>query len=233
MTNPDFPQANGDTDFHLQGTPQPGRDADLRARAPVELLASQFVTELRQGYQPSVETYAKRYPLHADVIRASFPVLSMLEQARLQNEARAIHRSMPQQFPFTRIGNCELLCELGRGGMGIVFQGRDTRSGHVVAVKILPWRVSMVPNWQHRFREEARIAAELRHRHIVPVYHFGQEHGYSYYTMQFINGVSLDQIISRLCETDGIIYQDEIARETTKPSGRFCCRGPTGLGSFR
>ena len=222
MTNPDLPQSNGDTGFHLQGTPQPGRDADLRARAPVELLASQFVAELRGGCRPSVQTYAKRYPLHADVILASFPVLAMLEQARLQNEAQAIRRSMPQQFPFTRIGNCELLCELGRGGMGIVFQGRDTRSRHIVAVKILPWRVSMVPAWQERFREEARIAAELRHRHIVPVYHFGQEYGYCYYTMQFINGVSLDQIIGRLCETDGIVYQDEIAREQkNRPVGFF------------
>jgi len=222
VTNPDIPQSNGETGFHLQGTPQPGREADLRARAPVELLASQFVAELREGHRPSVQTYAKRYPLHADVILESFPVLYMLEQARLQNEAQTIRRSMPQQFPFTRIGNCELLCELGRGGMGIVFQGRNTHSGHIVAVKILPWRVSMVPDWQDRFREEARIAAELRHRHIVPVYHFGQEHGYCYYTMQFINGVSLDQIISRLCVTDGIVYQDEIAREQKKRPDGFC-----------
>jgi serine/threonine protein kinase len=221
VTNPDIPQTNDDTGFHLQGSPQPGRDADLRARAPVELLASQFVTELRRGNRPSVETYAKRYPLHADAIRESFPVLAILEQARLQKEAQAIRRSMPQRFPFTRLGNCELLCELGRGGMGIVFQGRDTSSRQIVAVKILPWRVSMVPDWQDRFREEARIAAELRHRHIVPVYDFGQEHGYCYYTMQFINGVSLDQIISRLCETDGIVYQDEIAREQQNRPGGF------------
>ena len=211
---------NDDTEFHLQGLPQLGRDAELRARAPVELLASQFVDELRRGERPSVETWAKRYPLHASVIRESFPVMAMLEQARLENEARAMRRSMPQRFPFTRLGGCELLCELGRGGMGVVFQARDTDSNHIVAVKVLPWRASMVPDWQNRFEEEARTAARLRHRHIVPVYRFGQEYGYCYYTMQFINGVSLDQIVTRLRATDGVVYQDEIVREQeSRPDG--------------
>jgi serine/threonine protein kinase len=211
---------NDDTEFRLQGLPQPGRDAELRSRTPVELLAGQFVEELRRGQRPSVETYAKRYPLHADIIRESFPVMAMLEQARLQNEGMAMRRCMPRRFPFTRLGRCELLCELGRGGMGVVFQGRDTDSGHIVAVKVLPWRVSMVPEWQNRFEEEARTAARLRHRHIVPVYRFGQEHGYCYYTMQLINGVSLDQIVTRLRDTDGVVYQDEIAREQqNRPDG--------------
>ncbi len=220
MSDSGLSGGNRDTGFQLQGLPQSGREAELRARTPIELLASQFVDELRRGERPSVETYAKRYPLHADVIRESFPVMAMLEQARLQNETRAMGRSIPQRFPFTHLGRCELLCELGRGGMGVVFQGRDTDSGHIVAVKVLPWRVSMVPDWQNRFENEARTAARLRHRNIVPVYRFGQEHGYCYYTMQFINGVSLDQIVTRLKDEDGVVYQDEIAREQERrPDG--------------
>lgn len=220
MSETDDTQSGDETGFQLQGLPQPGKDAELRARNPVELLASQFVEELRRGDKPSVEAYAKRYPRHADMIRESFPVMAMLEQARLQNEARAMRRSMPRRFPFTRLGRCELLCELGRGGMGVVLQGRDLDSGHIMAVKVLPWRVSMVPEWQNRFEEEARTAARLRHRHIVPVYRFGREHGYCYYTMQFINGVSLDQIVTRLRDTDGVVYQDEITREQqSRPEG--------------
>ena len=218
----ELPSSGGscDTGFELQGLPQSGHEAELRARSPIELLASQFVDELRSGERPSVETYAKRYPLHADVIRESFPVMAMLEQARLQNEAGAMRRSIPQRFPFACLGRYELLCELGRGGMGVVFQGRDTDSGHIVAVKVLPWRVSMVPDWQNRFENEARTAARLRHRNIVPVYRFGQEHGYCYYTMQFINGVSLDQIVTQLKNTDGVVYQYEIAREQERrPDG--------------
>ena len=209
-----------DTDFELQGFPIQEGEADLRSREPVEILASQFVEELRSGQKPSIETWARRYPLHADTIRESFPMLALLEQARIQNEAAAIRRSMPEYFPFSKLGRCELLCELGRGGMGVVFQGREIGSDQIVAVKVLPWRVTMVPEWQRRFEEEARITAKLRHRNIVSVYRFGHEHGYCYFVMQFVNGIGLDQIIKRLKESDGVIYKDEIHRkETSQPKG--------------
>ncbi|MEZ6126102.1 MAG: serine/threonine-protein kinase [Planctomycetaceae bacterium] len=209
-----------DTDFQLLGLPEHQSETDLRSREPVEILASQFVEELRAGSRPSIENYARRYPVHADVIRESFPMLAMLEQARIHNEAASIRKNMPGRFPFTRLGRCELLCELGRGGMGVVFQARDSSSGHLVAVKVLPWRVSIVPEWQKRFEEEARTTARLRHRNIVPVFRFGQEHGYCYYVMQFVNGIGLDVIIRRLKEVDGVIYADEIQRmESAKPEG--------------
>ena len=206
LSQPEF----GDTDFELQGLPQPGHDSDLRARIPLELLASQFVNELRQGQNPSVELYARRYPLHSDEIRQSFAVLEVLELARLQNEATAMRRSMPHRFPFRQLGGCELLREVGRGGMGVVFEARERQTQHSVAVKVLPWRVSMAPKWRERFEAEAHTAARLRHPNIVPVYRFGQEHGYCFYTMQFVDGVGLDDVIGRLCQADGIVYPHEI-----------------------
>lgn len=209
-----------DTGFQILGLPQPEESNDLRSREPVEILASQFVEELRAGMNPNVEQYARRFPLHAEVIRESFPVLAMLEQTRLHNEAASIRRNMPETFPFTRLGRCDLLCEIGRGGMGVVFQARESGTDHIVAVKVLPWRVSIVPEWQKKFEEEARVTARLRHRNIVPVFRFGQEHGYCYYVMQFVNGIGLDVIINRLREVDGVIYRDEIARhESAQPQG--------------
>lgn len=209
-----------DTDFELQGFPSHQSDAELRARQPVEILASQFVDELRAGLNPSVEAYARRFPVHATTIRESFPMVALLERARLQNEAASIRQNMPERFPFTRLGRCDLICEIGRGGMGVVFQGREIGTQHIVAVKLLPWRVSIVPEWQKRFEEEARTTARLHHRNIVPVYRFGHEHGYCYYVMQFVNGIGLDQIISRLRETEGVLYQDELIRkEARQPTG--------------
>jgi len=214
------PEETEDTDFEIQGFPEHSEDQDLRARQPMEILATQFVDELRNGLQPTVEEYARRYPVHADVIRESFPVLQILEQSRVQSEAAAFRKNMPEKFPFSRLGRCELLCEIGRGGMGVVFQARESGSGHIVAVKVLPWRVSIVPEWQKRFEEEARTTARLRHRNIVPVFRFGQEHGYCYFVMQFVNGIGLDVIIRRLKEVDGVIYQHEIERmESSKPDG--------------
>lgn len=211
---------NEEFEFQLQGFPVHSKDLDLKTRQPVEILASQFVEELRQGQAPSVELYARRYPVHEEVIRDTFPMLALLEQSRLQTEAAAFRQNMPDKFPFRKLGRCELLCELGRGGMGVVFQARESGTDHIVAVKVLPWRVSIVPEWQKRFEEEARTTARLRHRNIVPVFRFGQEHGYCYFVMQFVNGVGLDLVIDRLKENDGVVYKDEISRmQMSRPEG--------------
>ena len=259
---PDDPD---DTDFHLLGIPSEDETHALRSRVPFELLATQFVAELRTGKGPSVDLYAKRYPPHAERIRDVFPVLAMLENARIDKEAQSIRRNMPDRFPFTRIGQCELLTELGRGGMGVVYQARDLQSGHVVglelideqemaadddlprllsgryrleatighggmgvvyqardlqsghvvAVKILPWRISIVPEWVQRFERESRTAGQLRHKNIVPVFRCGQENGYCYFVMQFVNGIGLDRVIARLQESHGVISVDEIQRDQT------------------
>ena len=222
------PADNQDTDFQLLGLPVNDDSHMLRSREPFELLVSQFVDELRHGKQPSVELYARRFPPHGERIRDVFPVLAMLEHARIAKESLSIRRNMPDRFPFTRIGNCDLVSELGRGGMGVVFQARDLQSGHLVAVKILPWRVSIVPEWVARFENEARTTAQLRHRNIVPVFRYGQENGYCFFVMQFVNGVGLDRIIDRLRETDGIVYAEEIQRqESQRLSGPMKARSVT------
>ncbi len=209
-----------DTDFHLLGVPSDDESHMLRSREPFELLVSQFVEELRAGRKPSFELYARRFPPHAERIREVFPVLAMLENARIEKEAQSIRRNMPERFPFSRLGNCELLCELGRGGMGVVYQARDLDSGQLVALKILPWRVSVVPEWVARFEQEARTAAQLQHRNIVSVFRYGQENGYCYFVMHFVNGIGLDRVIERLREADGFVYVDEIQRqESERPAG--------------
>ena len=210
------PAENEDTGFQLLGMPVHDDSHALRSREPFELLVSQFVDELRHGKKPSLELYARRFPPHAARIREVFPVLAMLEHTRIAKEAQSIRRNMPDRFPFARIGNCELISELGRGGMGIVFQARDLQSGHLVAVKILPWRVSIVPEWVARFENEARTTAQLRHRNIVPVFRYGQESGYCFFVMQFVNGVSLDRVVNRLREMDGIVYAEEIQRQESQ-----------------
>ena len=92
---------NDETGFQLLGLPATDDESAQRARAPFELLVSQFVEELRRGGKPSVERYARRFPPHADKIREVFPVLAMLETARLDRESRSIRRNMPGSFPFS------------------------------------------------------------------------------------------------------------------------------------
>lgn len=203
------PASSDDTDFQLLGLPTSDENADLRARIPFEMLASQFVDDLRHGRKPSVELFARRFPPHAAQIKEVFPVLAMLENARIDRESRSMRRNMPDRFPLTRLGNCELLNEIGRGGMGVVFNARDLATDQHVAVKILPWRVSIVPEWVARFEREAQTAAQLRHKNIVPVYRYGQEDGYCYFVMQLVRGIGLDRIIESLGRSvEGLRVED-------------------------
>lgn len=211
-----------DSDFQLLGLPVSDEADLLRARVPFELLASQFVDELRSGSRPSVEHYARRFPPHAAKIREVFPVLAMLELARVNKESRAMRRNMPGTFPFSRLGQCELLQEIGRGGMGVVFRARDLNSSHIVALKVLPWRVSLAPEWVARFEREAETARSLHHPHIVPVFRWGQDSGYSFIVMQFIRGVGLDRVIESLGRSPS-----EVALESLIPNTERSGQGLT------
>jgi serine/threonine protein kinase len=96
------------------------------------------------------------------------------------------------------LGDFRLLRELGRGGMGIVYEAEQRSLGRRVAIKVLPLAATMDERQLQRFHNEARAAACLHHEHIVPVYAVGQERGVHYYAMQFIDGQSLEAVLAAL-----------------------------------
>jgi eukaryotic-like serine/threonine-protein kinase len=102
--------------------------------------------------------------------------------------ARTSDRDLPRQF-----GDYELQEELGRGGMGIVYQGRHLPTGRVVALKMISTGALASPQAVKRFRTEAQATMRLDHPHIVPVYEIGDVAGQHYFTMQFLPGGSLQQ----------------------------------------
>ena len=87
--------------------------------------------------------------------------------------------------------------ELGRGGMGIVFLAREVALDRMVALKLLPPEMASRPGMKGRFLQEARTAARLSHPNIVPIYTTGEAEGCYYYAMEFVEGVSLDQVVAR------------------------------------
>jgi tetratricopeptide (TPR) repeat protein len=87
--------------------------------------------------------------------------------------------------------------EVGRGGMGVVYEAEQLSLGRRVALKVLPFAATMDPRHLQRFQNEARAAASLHHEHIVPVHAVGQERGVHYYAMQFIDGLTLAQFLER------------------------------------
>lgn len=182
-------------------------------RDNVEMLASEFAERTRRGEQPSIDDYVRRFPHLAEQIRDLFPTVAALEQWKLDKEAECLRRNVPSEFPVRQLDEYRLIREIGRGGMGIVFEAERQTTGRRVAVKVLPWRFgASVPRWRERFLKEIETVQKLQHRNIVPVLGCGEQEGYSYYVMPLVNGVSLDHIIRRLGEADGIVYADEIAR---------------------
>ena len=110
-----------------------------------------------------------------------------------------MRRNIPTEFSLKKLGDYELIRELGRGGMGVVFQAVHTTSQRSVAIKLLPWRFAAdMSVWKDRLQREASTIAALKHPNIVPIYSFSQDQGYSYYVMQLIDGVSLDKMIEQL-----------------------------------
>ena len=104
----------------------------------------------------------------------------------------------PGLSPQTRLGDFEVLREIGRGGMGIVYEARQVSLGRRVALKVLPHAAAGDPKQRQRFQIEAQAAAQLHHPHIVPVFGVGCDAGIHYYAMQYVDGQSLSTIIRDL-----------------------------------
>jgi tetratricopeptide (TPR) repeat protein len=91
----------------------------------------------------------------------------------------------------------ELLEEIGRGGMGVVYKARDRRLGRVVALKRLPENLRHHPTAVRLFLREARAAAALNHRNIVTLLDAGQEGDVYFLTMEFLEGLPLHEVLAR------------------------------------
>ena len=114
------------------------------------------------------------------------------------HSSSAVHVSRPvgaSLAPGTRLGEFQVLAELGRGGMGVVYRARQVPLGRDVALKVLPAHVQHSAVSVERFRTEAQAAARLFHRNIVSVYAQGEHDGQFYYAMELIDGIGLDQVI--------------------------------------
>jgi serine/threonine protein kinase len=96
------------------------------------------------------------------------------------------------------LGDFEIVCELGRGGMGVVYEARQVSLNRQVALKVLSGGLGLTATAVQRFRREAEAAAKLHHTNIVPVYATGEEDGTHFYAMELIAGPSLDRVLRQL-----------------------------------
>ena len=173
----------------LAGVDEPRRPALLD-----ELLRIERERRQREGEHPRAEEYRGRFPEHAAVVDAVFE-----PGTGSSTEGHAGDGDTEPGTPLIRqLGDYELIRELGRGGMGIVYEARQVSLDRPVALKVLPSEVTGDPRRLRRFEREARAAGRLHHTNIVPVFGLGHHEGTHFYIMQLIRGPGLDAVIGEL-----------------------------------
>ncbi|MFY9344399.1 MAG: serine/threonine-protein kinase, partial [Planctomycetota bacterium] len=165
---------------------------DTTQRDPLDLLSEQFLLRRRRGEDLGVEAFASAHPEHADGLRGLLPTLLALEDVKRERASSGSGSRRASVPKLERLGDFRIVRELGRGGMGVVFEAVQESLGRKVALKVLPQSALLTGNQLERFRREAQIAAQLHHSNIVPVFGSGESDGYHWYAMQFIAGVSLE-----------------------------------------
>jgi WD40 repeat protein/serine/threonine protein kinase len=164
-------------------------------------LAEEFTTRVRQGQMPDVEAYAADHPELAARIRDLFPALLLLEGLAGGATAPAggpVPAPGTEPEPGSTFGPYRIVREVGRGGMGVVYEAVHLPLNKRVALKVLPICGPSAAGRLERFLREARTAAGLHHTNIVPVFDVGQVGTTPYYAMQYIEGAGLDWVLRRL-----------------------------------
>jgi serine/threonine protein kinase len=171
----------------------------------------QYQDRIEAGERPDRAAFLAQ---HADIASVLVECLEGLDFVHgflgAAGSSQAVSGVMPLDTvqPGKPLGDYQLLREIGRGGMGVVYEAVQVSLGRRVAVKILPFAAALDSRQLQRFRNEAQAAAQLHHPHIVPVHGLGTDRGVHYYAMQFIEGCTLADVIARL------------RQERKAPSGR-------------
>ncbi len=130
-------------------------------------------------------------------LRATTPMAAVREDL---SESQVVSEALTTEY--------EILEELGRGGMAVVFKAREKQLDRVVAIKVLPLSLAFDADFVERFQREARTAAKLEHSNIIPIYRVGQAGRVSYFVMKYLRGKPLAEMI----EARGPLAPAEIRR---------------------
>jgi len=171
--------------------------AESDAADPLDDLVEEFLAGKRAGKAPTLEEFIARHPEQADEIRELFPMIAAMEDAKADRQFGPSGRIRLGAARPSRLGEFRILREIGRGGMGVVFEAHQESLDRRVALKVLP-RTIQNPQVIERFQREARLAASLHHPNIVTVHSIGEEDNTHFFAMQLVHGISWDRLIEHL-----------------------------------
>jgi hypothetical protein len=162
----------------------------------LEDLVEELTNRVQAGEAVDVEAYAARHPEHAQAIRELFPALQVLGA---MSGSGAPEQKSAESLPAAgTLGDYELLEEIGRGGMGVVFRARQISLGRLVAVKVILAADIASAEELGRFRREAETVARLEHPHVIPIYEAGVHQGHPYFSMPLMERGSLVGQVAQL-----------------------------------
>src|SRR5262249_50958759 len=177
------------------GTPAPTAPTDANGRL-VEALET-YLAALEAGPAPDRSAFAAGSP---DIAAELTECLDSLEVMHAASPGR---RQLPPAGPGTALSDFRFIREIGRGGMGVVYEAEQISLERRVALKVLPFAATLDPKQLQRFRHEAQAAAQLHHPNILPAHALGSQGDVHYYVMQLIDGQSLAAVIEELRHPEG------------------------------
>jgi serine/threonine protein kinase len=192
---------------------KPRRDAHTDSTGPfpddprvVEAM-EEYLAELEAGRNPDRQRFLARRPEIAAALAECLDGLAFIHAAapclHTPNLAEAITTAGLGEVEPQPLGDFRIVRQIGRGGMGVVYEAVQLSLGRRVALKVLPLAATLDPKQLQRFKNEAQAAAQLHHTNIVPVYAVGSERSVHYYAMQLIEGQSLAAVIEEMRHPDG------------------------------
>jgi serine/threonine protein kinase len=199
--------------------------ADLPDDPRLLQAVQEYLEEIEAGRRPNRQDLLRRYPGLAEPLARCLDGLDLVHNAATREKAplsgSGVRSARPADpLPANPLGDFQIVREIGRGGMGIVYEAMQLSLGRRVALKVLPFAATFDPKHLQRFRNEAHAAAQLHHPNIVPVYFVGSDRGVNYYAMQLIEGSSLATVIRQLRQESGRPVADEHGgRKTPRPKG--------------
>jgi len=156
----------------------------------LEDIQDSIVEQLHAGDSLDHDAILAAHPGHRSALEQFLSVVDLLEATPSAPNPK------PNPTP-TKLGEFKIIGELGRGGMGVVYEAEQPSLRRRVALKVLPPALQNDRRLLVRFRREAEAAARLRHPGIVPVYSFGEAGGAPFFAMELVDGLSLAGILSR------------------------------------
>jgi WD40 repeat protein len=223
----------------------PGLAAD--AEKALELIYGEFLLREARGETPDVEEYVRRFPAHATRLRQQLQLHRALAFSASQSDSSSVcgdatsgdgtpvaATSVPAsaEADWPQVPGYEILGELGRGGMGVVYQARQVGLNRLVALKMLRLGEDASPDQLARFAREAEAVAQLQHAHIVQIHEVGCQDGRPYFALEYMDGGTLDkklagkpqparlaaQLVETLARAMHTAHQHHIVHRDLKPA---------------